>query len=82
LNHGYEPTLVLSNENKLQEVPAYQLKIFIAAGGTVVPFNKIAESKPDVMVDALIGYSLNSSPGGIMLEMINFINNVNVPVVS
>ena len=82
LNHGYEPTLILSNENKLQEVPAYQLKIFIAAGGTVAPFNKIAESKPDVIVDALIGYSLNSSPGGIVLEMINFINNENVPVVS
>ncbi len=82
LNHGYDPSLVLSNENKLQEVPAYQLKIFRAAGGTVVPFNKIVESKSDVVIDALIGYSLNSSPGGIVLEMINFINNVNIPVVS
>ncbi len=82
LNHGYDSTLVLLNENKLQEVPAYQLKIFIAAGGTVVPFNRIAESKPDVIVDSLIGYSLNSSPGGIVLEMINFINNENVPVVA
>ena len=82
LNHGYELTLVLSNENKLQEVPAYQLKIFAAAGGKIIPFNKIAESKPDIVVDALIGYSLNSSPGGIVLEMINFINSANVPVVS
>jgi len=82
LNHGYELTLVLSNENKLQEVPAHQLKIFIAAGGVVVPFNKIAESKPELIVDALIGYSLISSPGGIVLEMINFINNINAPVVS
>jgi NAD(P)H-hydrate epimerase len=82
LNHDYDPTIILSNENKLQEVPAYQLKIFIAAGGTVVSFNNIAESKPDIIVDALIGYSLNSSPEGIVLEMINFINNVNVPVVS
>jgi len=82
LNHSYEPPLVLSNENKLQEVPAYQLKIFIAAGGSVVSFNRIVESKPDVIVDALIGYSLNSSPGGIVLEMINYVNDANVPVVS
>jgi len=82
LNHGYEPTLVLLNENKLQEVLAHQLKIFIAAGGAVVQFNKIAQSNPDVIVDALIGYSLNSSPGGIVLEMINYINDANVPVVS
>lgn len=82
LNHGYEPVLILSNEDNLQEVPAYQLYIYRSAEGKEISFAEVHNIAPDLVIDALIGYSLNSAPRGKILEMINFINNKNPPVLS
>jgi len=82
LNHGYEPTVILSNQKNLQEVPSYQLEIFKSAGGKIIPFEKVNEENPDIIVDAIIGYSLFSAPRGKVLEMINFINKNNIPTIS
>jgi len=82
LNHGYEPILILSNETKMQNIPAYQLGVFRKAGGQIIPIEKVNDVNPDIIVDAIIGYSLNSAPRGKVLEMINFINNNDVPTIS
>ena len=82
LNHGYEPTVILSNEKRMQEIPAYQLGIFRKAGGQIIPIEKVNDVKPDVIIDAIIGYSLISEPRGTVLEMINFINKNNIPTIS
>ena len=82
LNHGYEPIVILSNEEKMQGVPSYQLEIFRKAGGQIIPIEKASDLNPDIIVDAIIGYSLISAPGGKILEMINFINNNNMPTIS
>ena len=82
LNHGYEPIVILSNEEKLQDIPAYQLGIFRKAGGQIIPIEKVNDVNPDIIVDAIIGYSLISAPRGKVLEMINFINNNNIPTIS
>ena len=74
LNHGYEPILILSNEKKIQEVPSFQLDVFRNAEGKIIPFDKANDVKVDLIVDAIIGYSLSSAPQGIVLEMIDFIN--------
>jgi len=82
LNHGYELIVILNNEEKMQEIPAYQLEIFRKAGGQIIPFEKVKDVKPDIIIDALIGYSLISAPRGNVLEMINFINKNNIPTIS
>ena len=82
LNHGYEPIVILSNEEKMQEVPLHQLEIFRKAGGQIIPIEKVKDVNPDVIVDAIIGYSLISAPRGKVLEMINFINKNTIPTIS
>jgi len=82
LNHYYEPIVVLSHEEKMQEVPAYQLDIFRKAGGQIVPMKKVKDVNSNIIVDAIIGYSLMAAPRGKVLEMINFINNNNIPTIS
>ncbi len=82
LNHGYEPIVILSNEEKMQGVPSYQLEIFRKAGGQIIPIEKANGINPDIIVDAIIGYSLISAPRGKVLEMINFINKNNIPTIS
>ncbi len=82
LNHGYEPILILSNEEKMQEVPSFQLDVFRNAEGIIIPFDKVNDVKVDLIVDAIIGYSLSSAPQGIVLEMIDFINKNTIPTIS
>jgi len=82
LNHGYEPIVILSNEEKMQEIPAYQLEIFRKAGGQIIPIEKVNDVNADIIVDAIIGYSLISVPTGKVLEMINFINKNEIPTIS
>ncbi len=60
LNHGYEPVVILNNEEKMQDIPAYQLGIFRKAGGQIIPIEKVNDVNPDIIVDAIIGYSLIS----------------------
>jgi len=82
LNHSYEPIVILSNEKKMREIPAYQLRIFRKSGGQIIPIEKVKGVNPDIIVDAIIGYSLISAPRGDVLEMINFINRNNIPKIS
>ncbi len=82
LNHGFEPIVILGNEKKMQEVPFYQLEIFRKAGGQIIPIEKVKNVNPDVIIDAIIGYSLSTAPRGIILEMINFINKNEIPTIS
>ncbi len=82
LNHDYKPVVILSNEEKMQEIPAYQLEIFRKAGGKIIPLRKVNDVSADLIIDAIIGYSLISEPRGNVLEMINFINKNNIPTIS
>ena len=82
LNHGYESIVILSDEKKMLEVPSYQLGIFRKAGGQIIPIEKVKDVIPDIIVDAIIGYSLISAPRGKVLEMIKFINENEIPTIS
>jgi NAD(P)H-hydrate epimerase len=82
LNHGYKPIVILNNEEKMQDIPAYQLGIFRKAGGQIIPIEKVNDVNTDIIVDAIIGYSLISVPRGKVLEMIKFINENEIPTIS
>lgn len=73
-NHGYDVTVCISDPDKLKEVPAYQLKVLKSTGVKVIPINELDNQNPDLIIDALIGYSLNGEPRGKILELIKWAN--------
>jgi len=66
----------------MQEVPSYQLGIFKKTGGQIIPIEKVNDVNPDIIVDAIIGYSLSSAPQGKVLHMISIINTNDAPTIS
>lgn len=73
-NRGVNVKLCLINPGKLSEVPDFQLKIFSAAGGELITLERINEEKPELIIDAIIGYSLNGAPTGNALAAIQLAN--------
>jgi NAD(P)H-hydrate epimerase len=86
LNHGTEGVMVhLTNTGRLSEVAAQQLQVFRDAGGIVVPDEVVSTDvvgEGDLIVDSIIGYSLQGAPRGRALEMIEWANASEVPVLS
>ncbi len=78
-NHGGEVCAVVTDVGRLGEVPARQLELFRHAGGRVL------ENPPEDMglvIDAIVGYSLQGAPRGRALELIEWANNAAAPVLS
>lgn len=81
-NHGANVRLCISSIEGLVEVPAYQRRIYQNAGGIEISFEQIETEKPDLIIDALIGYSLQSAPLGIARTLINWANRQHAPKLS
>jgi NAD(P)H-hydrate epimerase len=76
-NRGYEVNLVLDREaSTLGDAAANQLRILQAAGLQAVAPSDAEEAirRADVVVDALIGYSLRGAPRGRAAELIELSN--------
>jgi len=81
-NHGANVKLVLADENNLGDVPAFQKKNYQNAGGKTFSFDEAANLKPDIILDAIIGYNLSGAPGGIMADMIKWANLTDAKIIS
>lgn len=82
LNHGAKVKLILADENNLGEVPKYQKLIFESAGGNSFSLNEINNLKPDIVIDAIIGYNLKGAPEGNLLQLINWANSKKAKIIS
>jgi NAD(P)H-hydrate epimerase len=86
LNQGTgDVTLQITNTERLNAVAALQLQIFRNADGVVFPDDAApadVTGLPDLIIDAIIGYSLRGAPRGRALQMIEWANSVEVPVLS
>jgi NAD(P)H-hydrate epimerase len=84
-NWGGNVTLLIPDSD-LKTIPKKQLNILeklrvsIKRGEEGVDYLQIA--KPDVVVDALIGYGLSGNPRGWVREVIEGINNLKAPIIS
>ena len=67
---------------KLGEVPKYQRKIYQSTLGKEIEVKNIERLKPDLIIDAIIGYSLKSAPRGKALKMINWANQQKAKILS
>lgn len=76
-NRDVEVRLRLTNRERLGSVPAKQLEIYLGAGGQLGEWEQ-----PDLILDAVIGYSLRGAPRGQALQMIDWCNRQTCPVLS
>jgi len=73
LNRNFDVKLAVTDRSKLKDVPKKQFEIFVNAGGKLIDdFDKV---QADVIVDAIIGYSLTDNPRGRALQFIEWANS-------
>jgi NAD(P)H-hydrate epimerase len=81
-NRSGRVALVLSDPDHLRDVPAMQRKIFYQTQGREIEISRIAEQRPDLIVDALIGYSLKATPRGVAADLIRWANGIGAPILA
>ena len=83
-NRGAKVKLCLSSSDRLKEVPQWQRHIFQATSGQEIEISELITSNKsvDLIIDALIGYSLRAAPRGNALELINWANHTGSPILS
>ncbi len=72
VNRNYNVKLAVTDKSKMKNVPKKQLEIFKNAGGIII--NNLNNIKSDIIVDAIIGYSLSNAPRGRSLQFIEWAN--------
>lgn len=80
LNRDYNVILAVTDRVKIKEIPKKQLEYFENAGGKII--NDLNGIKADIIVDAIIGYSLLNPPRGRSLEFIKWANSQLAPKIS
>jgi len=81
-NHRGRVALGLSDPDRLRDVPAMQRKIFHQTQGQEIEGSRIAGQRPDLIVDALIGYSLRGAPAGMAADLIRWANGTGAPILA
>ena len=82
VNRNAQTFLCITHPQKLNEVVSWQRNIYRNAGGIEVNFAELRKLKPDLIIDAIIGYSLHGAPDGKSLELINWANSLPAPILS
>lgn len=71
-NRGATVKVCVTDIENLKEVPAYQLHILKSTSAKIISFKKLQNENPDLIIDAIIGYSLSGKPKGVSAEMIEW----------
>jgi len=77
-NRGCQVQVVLSEPARLTAVPAHQADILARMGVTMAS----RASTADLVIDAVIGYSLRGDPAGAAAELITWANDQTAPVLA
>jgi len=77
-----EICLCLSSPKKLSEAASYQRKIFSSTHGQEVSVSSLETMDAHLIIDALIGYSLNGSPTEVSTKLIQWMNKQTTPILS
>lgn len=81
-NHGAHVELCLARPDKLAEVSAWQRKIFQSTNGTEIAPRDLNKDAVHIILDALIGYGLESQPRGVFADLIAWANSARAPILS
>lgn len=74
-NRGYIVKVSLSEPTILNEVTKDQLHILKSTSARIIPADELQYEKQDLIIDAIIGYSLKGEPKGSVLELIKWTNS-------
>ncbi len=75
--------LCLSAPHRLQQVSELQFKTFKLTSGQEIKTHELPlQPKPDLIIDALLGYGLETAPRGETLAMIQWANATKTPILS
>lgn len=69
-NKGANVSVCMTDIEKLKEVPKYQLHILKSTNAKIISIKELKNENPDLIIDAIIGYSLVGNPKGTSAEMI------------
>lgn len=83
-NYGADVTVyVTAPDEKFTPIPAHQLNILHQMGVAIEPTESIdTQSKPDLVVDGVIGYSLKGTPRGNAAVLIKWANDSQAPILA
>ncbi len=81
-NHGCRVSLCLADPEHLDEVPAFQYKVFRSTSGREIAIAELDRESPDIILDAIIGYGLKSAPQGGAARLIQWANGSRVSILA
>ena len=83
-NYGADVTVfVTAEDERFTPIPAHQLKVLRKMGLSIRPAAEIiGHPKPDLIIDSVIGYSLNGAPRGTAKMMIEWANAQQTPILA
>ncbi|GMH32764.1 hypothetical protein BSKO_00598 [Bryopsis sp. KO-2023] len=80
-NRGANVHLCVSSVERLGDVPKYQRHIYQGTTGKECSLEELP-AEVDIVIDAILGYSLKGAPRGIAFEMIKWANAAGAPLLS
>jgi NAD(P)H-hydrate epimerase len=81
-NRGLDVSACIADPERLHPATALQRRILAVAGGTEIGAAALDGLRADLVVDALLGYSLTGAPLGPPAELIAWANGQTAPVLS
>lgn len=81
-NRGGDVTVMVSDIARLGGVPADQFALYRATGARVADIREIGAVVAELVVDAVLGYSLGGAPHGVAAELIGWMSSYTAPVIS
>ncbi|MBF2037441.1 MAG: NAD(P)H-hydrate epimerase [Leptolyngbyaceae cyanobacterium T60_A2020_046] len=81
-NRGVAVQLCLTGHDHLHAAAAYQHHIYTATGGAEISPSDLPTLRPDLIVDALLGYSLTTAPRGTAAAAIAWANQCSAPTIA
>ncbi len=80
---GFDVSIYVTNVDKMKPIPGHQLSILKNMGLTIHTADDLFQDlNTDLIIDGIIGYSLQGSPHGASLQMMNWANNQAAPILS
>lgn len=81
-NRGVNVALCFADDSRLQQASAWQRRIYQSTPGRELHASTLRHERPHLIIDALLGYSLNSAPREPYRMMIEWANASGAPILS
>ncbi len=82
ISWGYKVDVFVSNPNNMKDISGHQLAILKKMNVLVHGAGDLCADRYDLIIDGIIGYSLQGKPSGVVADMIRWSNEQETPVLS